>query len=73
MAKDRKGNIKVTRESETGRNERFRDLDTGRSMDIKEFNKAINNRTYNNFYTREINGIETPVSKPDKNKNNNLG
>lgn len=73
MGKGRKGNIKVTKESETGRNERFRDMDTGRTMDLKQFNKAINNGTYNNFDTRVINGIETPVSKPDKYKNNNLG
>lgn len=73
MSKGREGNIKVTSESDSGRNERFRDLDTGRSMDLKQFTTAINYGTYNNFYTRNINGIETPVAKPDNSKTNNLG
>lgn len=69
----RKGNIKVTRESKTGRNKRFKDLTTGRSMSRSEFNTAIKNGTYRGYHTRKINGKLTPVSNPDKSKRNNLG
>lgn len=69
----RKGNIKVIHENESGRNKRFKDNTTGRYMSRDDFNTAIKNGTYTGFHIRKINGIETPVSNPDKSKNNNLG
>ncbi|MFL2071183.1 hypothetical protein ACEN32_02600 [Marinilactibacillus psychrotolerans] len=67
-----KRKVRVTKESKTGRNERFVDDTTGRSMTRTEFNKAINNGTYENYHTRNIGGKITPVSNPDKSKGNNL-
>lgn len=41
-------------------------------MTRNQFVKSINNGNYNNYHVRKINGIDTPVSNPDKSKNNNL-
>ncbi len=66
--------VKVIRESNTGRNERFRDTKTGNEMTRNQFVKAIDNGTYSaDYYNRKINGVMTPVSKPDGNTKNNLG
>lgn len=71
--KGRKGNIKVTRESKSGRNKKFKDETTGRTMTRAELNKAINNGTYSGYHVRNVNGKKTPVSNPDSSKRNNLG
>lgn len=65
--------VSVTQESDTGRNERFRDNLTGETMTRAKFVREINRGTYDDYYVREINGISTPCSKPDSNKKNNLG
>lgn len=65
--------VEVIRESSSGRNERFRDVSTGKEMTRNQFNKAINRGDYPQYYTRNINGLQTPVSKPDGDKRNNLG
>ena len=65
--------IKVTRETETGRNIRFRDTKTNTEMSAEQLVKAIENGRYENLHVRKINGIKTPVSNPDKSKKNNLG
>ncbi len=65
--------VTVTRESTTGRNEGFHDNRTGRNMTRPNFVKAIESGDYSNYHVREINGIKTPVSNPDKSVNNNLG
>lgn len=62
----------VTKESDTGRNERFKDTDTGRYMDASSFVKAIERGTYSDYHVRKVNGVKTPVANPDKSKNNNL-
>lgn len=70
----KKPKVRVTRESENGRNEAFQDTETGRYMTRDDFVRAINHGSYENeYHVRKINGIDTPVSNPDKNKNNNLG
>ena len=71
--KGRKGNIKVACESKSGRNKKFKDQTTGRTMTRAELNKAINNSTYSGYHVRNVNGKETPVSNPDSSKRNNLG
>lgn len=64
----------VIKESDTGRNERFLDTRTRKEMTRKQFIKAIDKGLYgNDYYHRKINGVETPVSKPDGNSRNNLG
>jgi hypothetical protein len=41
-------------------------------MTNKEFVKEIKGGNYPNHHVRNINGVDTPVSNPDKSKNNNL-
>ena len=65
--------VTVTRESPSGRNEKFHDNYTGQDMTRPQFVRQIKNGTYDNYHIRVINGIETPVSNPDKSEDNNLG
>ena len=65
--------VSVTRESTTGRNERFHDNFTGQDMTRNQFVRAIQQGNYQNYHVRNINGVATPVSNPDKTRNNNLG
>lgn len=65
--------VSVTRESDTGRNQRFQDNYTGSNMTRNQFVKEINNGNYENYHVRNVNGIDTPVSNPDSTRNNNLG
>lgn len=65
--------IKVTSQNKTGRNTSFKDTRTGRYMNRNQFVKSIENGSYKNYHVRTINGIKTPVSNPDRSKNNNLG
>lgn len=69
-----KPKVEVIKESDTGRNERFRDTRTGNEMTRNQFVKAIDSGVYGkDYYHRNINGIDTPVSKPDGKSYNNLG
>lgn len=65
--------VSVKLESETGRNERFHDNFKNRDMSRTQFVDRIKRGEYENYHVRTINGVETPVSNPDKNRNNNLG
>lgn len=68
--------IRKIKETETGRNIMFQDIDNHHIMSRQELVDRIkkSDSVYNNFYyVRKINGIDTPVSKPDGNKKNNLG
>ena len=65
--------IKVTKESDTGRNLEFHDNFTGKDMTRSQFVKEINNGNYDNYTVKKINNLDTPVSKPDSSRNNNLG
>lgn len=65
--------VSVTKESNTGRNERFHDNYKGTDMTRSQFVREINNGNYENYHVRNINGIPTPVSNPDSTRNNNLG
>lgn len=63
--------IKVTKQSQSGRNEMFQ---VGkRSMSRQTLVQSIENGNHPNYHIRTINGVKTPVSNPDKNANNNLG
>ncbi len=66
------GRVKVTQESDSGRNQRFRDTRTGQEMTRAQFVKKIENGQYDNYHVRKINNIKTPVSNPDETTNNNL-
>ena len=65
--------ITVTNETSTGRNQTYHDNYKNKNMSRKEFVKEIKNGSYKNYHVRTINGIETPVSNPDKSALNNLG
>lgn len=69
----KKPRVIVTSESSTGRNTNFQDTVTGKTMTRSQFVKQINSGNYKDYYVRNINGLATPVSKPDGNTSNNLG
>lgn len=65
--------ISVTNETSSGRNQIFHDNFKNKNMTWKEFVKNIKSGLYKDYHIRTINGIETPVSNPDKSIANNLG
>lgn len=65
--------VVVTDESDSGRNQRFRDTSTGRTMSRGEFADRIEGGQYPDYHVRVINGLRTPVSNPDRSEGNNLG
>jgi hypothetical protein len=65
--------VSVTNESDSGRNQQFRDNVSGRSMTRAEFVRQIQGGTYDNYHIRIVNGVPTPVSNPDRSDRNNLG
>lgn len=64
--------VSVTKESPTGRNQKFRDNYTKQEMSRAEFVNEIQKGKYDNYHVRTINGVKIPVSNPDANTNNNL-
>lgn len=64
-------NIKVTRESDSGRNERFRD--GNREISRPQFVREIKQGEHPGYHVRDVNGVPTPCSNPDKSERNNLG
>lgn len=64
--------ITVTKESDSGRNQKFHDNRTGGDMSRTQFVKKIEHGDYQKYHVRNINGVKTPVSNPDSSKNNNL-
>lgn len=64
--------ISVLKQSKTGRNELFLDNYTGEVFNRDQFVKKIKDGLYSGFVIRVIRGKETPVSKPDYIKSNNL-
>ena len=69
----KKPRVQVTRESDTGRNTRFRDNRTGREMSRPEFVRQIREGNYPDYHVRRIQGVPTPASNPDGKDSNNLG
>lgn len=64
--------VSTTSESGSGRNQRFRDNYNRKNMTRNQFVSQIQNGNYKNYHVRNINGVKTPVSNPDRSKNNNL-
>ena len=64
--------VMVTDETASGRNVRFHDNRTGADMTRAQFVRQIERGKYDKYHVREINGVKTPVSNPDKSTNNNL-
>lgn len=65
--------VTVTRESDSGRNQEFRDNRTHRGMSRAEFVRRIEDGSYPKYHVRNVNGVKTPASNPDRSENNNLG
>ena len=65
--------VRVTDESESGRNLQFHDNKTGENMNRAQFVREIEQGKFPDYYVKEMNGLKTPVSKPDKSESNNLG
>ena len=67
--------VKVIREDENGRNIFFQNTGNNEIMSRTKFINRIKNPNssyHKDYYVRKINGLDTPVSKPDNNKKNNL-
>jgi hypothetical protein len=64
--------VRVTQETDSGRNQRFHDNRTGHNMTRPEFVRQIREGNYPDYHVRIINGVPTPVSNPDRSENNNL-
>lgn len=67
--------VKTIMENESGRNIMFQNTGNNEKMTRKQFVeriKDIKSAYHKDYVVKVINGIETPVSKPDGNINNNL-
>ncbi len=67
------GRLKVTKTTSTGKNIRFKDVKTGRYMDIRTAVKAVKNGTYKGYHTRDTKSGTIIASNPDSSVINNLG
>ena len=65
--------VKVTSESSTGRNMRFRVPGGRGEMSRAQFVRGIERGDFPGYHVRVINGVKTPVSNPDGKRGNNLG
>lgn len=64
--------VHVTVEDDSGRNQRFHDDKSGKNMSRAEFVKQIEEGRFPDYHVRKINGLNTPVSNPDRSEGNNL-
>ncbi|MGO2265832.1 MAG: hypothetical protein ACTH54_03235 [Vagococcus salmoninarum] len=67
-----KPKFSVTKESDSGRNEKFHHNYTGKDLTRNQLVKEIESGKHSDMHVRTIGGIKTPVTNPDKNKGNNL-
>ncbi len=65
--------VVVVREDQHMRNVEFVDTVTGRLMTRAEFVDAIHAGEYRDYLVRNINGVPTPVSRPNETTADNLG
>lgn len=64
------GRIKSVKENPTGRNTLF-EID-GKIKTRAVLVNEIKQGKYDKYHIRNINGVDTPVSNPDKSENNNI-
>lgn len=67
--------LKKTKESSTGLNTEFKNLDSGRTVSLEHVKKQIQNgnTNYKDYsIVKKTNGTEYVRSKPDGKKNNNI-
>ena len=65
--------LTTVEENRTGRNIKFKDNITGEIITDREAIRRTENGMYPDYMVQNRNGRKTLVSKPDGNKNNNLG
>lgn len=68
-----KGKFTVTRESDSGRNLRFRENRTGRELSRPDLVREIKGGKHEDMHVRRVHGVETPCTNPDGREGNNLG
>jgi hypothetical protein len=64
--------VVVTSESDSGRNQKFHDNKSGKDMTRAEFVEQIEEGKFPDYHVRKVNGLNTPVSNPDRSVGNNL-
>lgn len=64
-------NIKVTRETPSGRNTQFKD--GNRTVSRPDLVREIKAGEHPDYHVRVVHGVPTPVSNPDGKRGNNLG
>lgn len=64
--------VVVTNESNSGRNLKFHDTKSGADMSRAQFVGEIKRGNFESYHVRKINGLDTPVSNPDRKTGNNL-
>ncbi|MDD4029722.1 MAG: hypothetical protein PHX86_08505 [Caldisericia bacterium] len=64
--------VRVTSESDSGRNQKFHDDKTGKNMTRAQFVQEIKQGNFPDYHVRKVNGLQTPVSNPDRKEGNNL-
>lgn len=69
----RKPRLRVTSESDTGRNQNFIDTRTGEEMTRAQVVRKIESGDYDDYHVRVVNGVKTPASNPNKEEGDNLG
>jgi len=73
MTQSKKPRVSVLEENETGRNKKFIDNKTGHEMTRAQFANKIDAGEYSDYHVKKVNGLRTPVSNPNGNKDDNLG
>lgn len=73
MSTLKKPRVSVTKENHKGRNINFIDNKTRKEMTRAQFSDEIDAGNYPDYQVKIINGLRTPVSKPNGTQDDNLG
>ena len=69
----RKKNIVVISQTKSGKNIKFKNTNTRKTMSLTAFKKRIKSGYYPDYHIRKTKRGEIPASNPDSSKTNNLG
>jgi hypothetical protein len=65
-------NIRAITQTPTGRNTKFKNIKTRKTITLEKFIREIQKGNYNGYHIRKMNNKKVPVSNRDKFKGNNL-
>lgn len=65
--------VVVTQESDSGRNLKFHNNNTGQDMSRRQFVREIEQGRCKGYHVRNINGVKTPAANPNDRDCDNLG